>query len=307
MNEKDILLIINPNSSKGKGKKKAQLIEKIFEENERDCDIAYTERPQHAIELAKKGAEAGYKTIIAAGGDGTVNEVCNGIMLSGKTPTMGIIPIGRGNDFAWMIKVPKKLKEACRIILEEKAEIVDVGFSKGGNYPEGVYFLNGEGFGFEPMINFKASSYKNLNGMPSYIAGFIYLLMHAPKPYKIKLTTDSGTRELETQQISVCNGERMGSSFHLGPNAIIDDGLLELSYAKEPIKSFGLFKLALRFLFGTHLKSNKIFYERITHLTVESEKEDLQIHVDGEVVSYGTDKCEINIIPAGIKIHFKKN
>ena len=127
MLEKDILLIINPNASKGRGRKSAKLIQSIFKSRGRQCTVAYTKGAGHAATLARKGVQYEYKVIIAAGGDGTVNEVLNGIMFSGRSSsvTMGIIPIGRGNDFAWCAGIPRKLEESIDLIINGSAKPVD--------------------------------------------------------------------------------------------------------------------------------------------------------------------------------------
>ena len=116
MLEKDILLIINPNASKGRGRKRAQEIKDSFKAYGRQCTVAYTRGPGHASLLARKGVLYEYRVIIAAGGDGCVNEVVSGIMEDGAKVRMGVIPIGRGNDFAWVAGIPRKLDEAGVIL-----------------------------------------------------------------------------------------------------------------------------------------------------------------------------------------------
>ena len=107
----DILLIINPNASKGKGKKKAKKIKDIFASKGKICTIAYTIGKGHAEKLAKSGVETGFKTIIVAGGDGSVNEVINGLMRAKghENVNLGIIPLGRGNGLLVFLIMSKKL------------------------------------------------------------------------------------------------------------------------------------------------------------------------------------------------------
>ena len=147
MLRKDILLIINPNASKGRGRKKAKEIQSLFRNMSRECTVAYTRAPGHAESLAKRGALYGYDTIVVAGGDGTVNETVNGIMKSGVSGVrMGIIPIGRGNDFSWMAGIPSKQKKAVELIARGISRKIDVGFCVGTEHPDGMYFVNGAGF-----------------------------------------------------------------------------------------------------------------------------------------------------------------
>ena len=243
------LVVINPKASKGKGEVKAKKITEYFKNAGWNCTVAYTQGEGHAEKLAKSGAENGFKTIIAAGGDGTVNEVINGIMRSGKDVDMGIIPVGRGNDFAWIAGIPTDWKKASDIIIKGNPTKTDVGHAKGKIADK--YFLNGMGFGFEPLVNFKAQSYKHINGMASYVAAFLSVLINPPKGYEVSMTLDGGeSKILKTQQISMNNGRRMGSSFLMTPRAEIDDGLLDYMFTNHLLKGFGLIKMVLKFFKG---------------------------------------------------------
>ena len=311
MLEKDILLIINPNASKGRGRKKAHEIKEAFQRNLRQCTVAYTRGPGHATILAKKGVLYEYKVIIAAGGDGTVNEVLNGIMSSDnhRNVTMGIIPIGRGNDFAWSAGIPTNIRKAVELILANRSGKVDVGLCCGSGHKDGLYFFNGAGFGFEPAVNFRAMGYKHLNGMPSYIAAFIYILFHFPSPYHLTLTVDDEEYALDTQQISVCNGRRMGSAFLLAPKASITDGMFDVMYTTHPFSSRGeIMKAVLEFLRGTHVAESDTFvYRNARKVLIESKDAVIEAHCDGEVFSRVGSRFELTIIPAALKlIHGKE-
>ncbi len=311
MLEKDILLIINPNASKGKGRKKAHEIKDAFQRNSRQCTIAYTKGPGHASILARKGVLYEYNVIVAAGGDGTVNEVLNGIMTAEghERVTMGIIPIGRGNDFAWSAGIPNNIDKAVKLILSNRSEKVDVGLCVGTDHKEGLYFFNGAGFGFEPVVNFRAMGYRHLNGMPSYVAAFIYILFHFPSPYHVNITIDGEERTLVTQQISVCNGRRMGSSFLLAPKARLNDGLFDVMYTTHPFSSTGeILRAALAFLRGSHVSDSDDFaYMNARHVLIESAEGNMEAHCDGEVFSRAGSRFELTIQPSALElIHGKE-
>ncbi len=297
-----ILLIINPNSSKGNGKKKAEKIKAVFKEKGIDLDVSYTEKKGHAEKLSFDAAVSGkYETVIACGGDGSVNEVINGIMKSGKDVKMGIIPIGRGNDIAWNYGI-KSADDAIAKILNSRGKRVDVGIVKGGNYPEGRYFLNGNGYGFEPLVTFLAMDFKHVNGIISYILAFISIMINPPKPYSVTIKTEEKVRDVETQQISISIGRRMGSTFILAPNAVVDDGYFELMYTVHPFTRFSLLSAVFRFLRGTHLKCKKDFESyRTKSVEIISKRGVLSSHVDGEVISRDDGKdFSISIIEKGV-------
>ena len=301
------LLIINPNASKGKGRTKAGLIRELFDRAGHELDIAYTEREGHAEELALEAAENGAETVIAAGGDGCVNEVINGIMKSSRREEvkMGIIPIGRGNDYAYSLGLDIPLEDAVGKILAGKGMKVDIGISKGGAFPEGRYFANGNGFGFEPLVNYRAMQFKHLNGMASYIAAFLQIMVTPPRPYDVTLVTDREEVKIRTQQISVCIGERMGSVFKLAPGAIVDDGRFDFMYTKKPFTRFTILTAVLRFLRGTHLKAKETFEGyHATKITIRSERAEIYSHCDGEMTAKGDGKdYEIEILPSALWVY----
>ena len=301
----NILLIINPNASKGKGRKKAKRIKDIFALHGRQCAIAYTSGKGHAEKLAKSGVESGIRTIVTAGGDGTVNEVINGIMKARghENVAMGIIPVGRGNDFAWIAGIPNDISKAVDIILNNEPKATDVGFGKGTDRERGVYFLNGMGFGFEPMVNFLAQDYKHINGMMSYVAAFIHMLFNPPKGYRMHVKIDDEEFDLVSQQFSCNNGRRMGSSFLMTPLAEIDDGYLDYMYTKKLFRGFGLIRMALRFFRGAMVTDKENFgYGRARRVEITTQKDLVVSHVDGEEFSRKGKHFVIEIIPSAIKL-----
>ncbi len=302
---KEILLIINPEASKGKGRKKAQIVCSCLEKDNISYTIAYTNGKGHAEKLAKNGANNGFKTIVAVGGDGTVNEVINGIMRSDNRSKvkMGIIPIGRGNDFAWVCGITSNIKKSVNRVIKGEAKPTDVGFCYGPDKPSGMYFLNGAGFGFEPMVNFKAMEYKHLNGMPSYVAAFLYILKNITDGSKVKLKFDGNEKDLSTQQISVASGIRMGSTFKMTPLAKIDDGKLDLMFTNRVYRGLALLSLVFSFLRGAQVKDKKNFsYYQVKEVEIESEKADLPVHLDGEVYSKKAKRVTVKVIPGAIKL-----
>ena len=304
MLKKDILLIINPNASKGRGRKKAKQIQALFRGLGRECTVAYTRAPGHAESLARRGASYGYDTIVAAGGDGTVNETVNGILKSGaKNVRMGVIPIGRGNDFAWMAGIPGNQKKAVRLIASGNAKRIDAGLCKDTEHPDGMYFVNGAGFGFEPMVNFKAMEYKHINGMLSYAIAFLSILAHPPKPYSVMLTIDGESRRLETQQISVSNGRRMGSAFIMAPLAEIDDSYFDVMYTTHGFERKGLLKAVLAFFRGAQISDKNDFaYIKAREVIIKADEAVVEAHCDGELFSHHGRSITITICPGALEL-----
>lgn len=307
MHGDDVLLIINPKSSKGKGEQKAKKLGVYFKEKNVKCTIAYTMNAGHAEKLAEAGIANGFKRIVAVGGDGTVNEVLNGIMKSGKSGIkMGIIPVGRGNDIAWMAKIPKNLYKAADLIINGDARDADVGLCVDlGNGGKERYFLNGTGFGFEPLVNFKAMSYKRINGFLSYAVAFLFYAKNPPRGYDVHIVADERTFDLKTQQISVANGIRMGGGFKIAPNAKMDDGVFDLMFPNDVYLGFHLFRLILSFLKGAQVRDKEKFtYINAKHVEIKMKESTIPVHSDGEVVSYNGTSFSLDLIPSGLKLYY---
>ena len=301
-------IILNPNAAKGRARATQGAIARCFSEKGYPFEIVLTERPLHAIELAAKAVLEGYKLIVAAGGDGTLNEVVDGVLRTCRekklpfheVPVVGLIPVGRGNDFAYIARTPKDIAHACDLIMEQKWMPTDCGEVFAGKYPQGRYFINGVGIGFEPLVNFVASDFKHISGMLSYLMGLLKVMMHYPKPLYVTFESDNGTCACETQQISVCNGRRMGSMFLMGPEAIIDDGLLDVVYANQEIKGYQILWYALKFFSGKQIFSPKFSSFRTTRITVKAQGS-LACHADGEEISRGCETISIQLYPASLK------
>lgn len=300
-----VCVIVNPNSAKGKGAKCIGKIERAFEKAGIRAEILITGKAGDAEAMSLQACLSGFGTVVAAGGDGCVNEVVNGIMKSGRKVSMGIIPTGRGNDFAWVAGIPREIEKAVTLIACGTARLIDTGYLEGGVFKDGHYFLNGTGFGFEPAINFTAASYRHLNGMVSYIMAFFHCLIHIPAPYELELEVDGKKQNLCSQQISVCNGRRMGSAFILAPNAILDDGLLDIVYATRPVTRRQLLPMVISFFRGTQLEKCSFMSQlRGRSVRITSRRRDLIIHTDGEFVSRDEEKCLVRIIPSSLSLFY---
>ncbi len=309
-NTPSLCIILNPNADKGRARDKQGKIEAVCKKYNLSYKLVLTEGPLDAIELAKQAVFDGFPTIVAAGGDGTVNEVTDGVVRGirekklsfAQAPVLGLIPIGRGNDFAFSAHIPQSIEKAIELISLEQWSATDYGELTGGRFDKGRCFLNGVGIGFEPLVNFVASDFKKIHGMASYLMGFVKVMLNYPKAIPISVVLDSSdTIQVETQQLSVCNGRRMGSIFIMGPKAVIDDGLLDVVYANKPLKGREIVALATRFFKGTQLKTPHFSLVRAAKVTLKTLENRLVCHADGEEVSRGCNQIDIQLFPGELK------
>jgi diacylglycerol kinase family enzyme len=138
--------------------------------------------------------------------------------------------------------------------------------------------------------------------MLSYLLGFLKILVHYPQPVHIKIETENESFFCDTQQLSLCNGRRMGSAFIMGPYAELDDGLLDVVYANKPIAGKHILRYAIRFFSGSQLKTDRFSLIRAQRVTISSEQDDLVCHTDGEEVSRGCRSITVNLHPGKLKL-----
>lgn len=300
-----IRLIVNPTAGKGAAGRMLPQIQELLRQAQGDYDLQQTERPGHAIELAQQAAREGCQVVAAVGGDGTLNEVINGLMAvraaGGPIPTLGIMPVGRGNDFAFSMGVDMDLAAGCYALTNGGRRRIDIGKLTGGFFPEGRYFGNGIGIGFDAMVNYEAARMRFLSGFSNYFAAMLKsLIVHFKAPL-VEIDCDGQTTTRRTMMISVMNGRRLGGGFLVAPNGQADDGLFDVSIIRS-LSRPAAFGLIPRFINGTQLSHPAVQFSRVRRLRVRAIEGYLPAHGDGEMFSLNGSQLEIEIIPDTLEL-----
>jgi YegS/Rv2252/BmrU family lipid kinase len=299
------LVIVNPNAGQGKGKKDWDKISALLTKFELPCKVYFTEKKLHAIELTKEGIAAGYRKIIAVGGDGTMNEIVNGAFIQTICPTqdivLGMITVGTGNDWGKMFGIPKDYEEAIRIIKEFKVFIHDTGVIKyyRGTEIEKRYFLNIAGLGFDAVVvkRTNAQKDKGRSGKAVYFYNLLKSLI-AYRNTNTEVVIDGQKIMNNTFTISLGIGKYSGGGMRQTPNAIPDDGLFDITIIRKMGK--GEIIMNLKKLYdGTILEHPKIKGYTGKNIKIDS---DPLIHVEADGESLGHSPVEFQIIPKSIKI-----
>jgi YegS/Rv2252/BmrU family lipid kinase len=268
-------------------------------------DVQRTERPLHGIELAKRAAKQGYEVIVSVGGDGTMNEVLNGILLAegeGEArPALGVLCVGRGNDFAFGVDIPIDLEAGCRAIAAGERRTIDVARMAGGDYPEGRHIGNGVGIGFDAVVGFVAAKQKRLRGFASYLVAALKTIFLYFKAPLVRIDTDHDSLEMRALMVSIMNGRRMGGGFMMAPKGDPADGLLDLCIARE-VSRPGIFALIPRFMKGSQETHPAILTERVRWIEVTALEGALPSHGDGETLCEEGQTIRVEIVPAAIEI-----
>lgn len=297
--------IVNPNAGNGKGKKDWDRISGLFARENIPITAEFTQKKGDAILLSKEAIETGYRKIISVGGDGTLNEVVNGIFLqkscSSKDISAGMIPVGTGNDWGRMFGIPLVYEGAVNVIKENKLMLHDVGVITffSGDEKKRRYFINIAGLGFEALVVKKTNRQKDKGRSNNAI--YFYNLLTSLISYKkavVDIIIDKIKTRCKVFSVNVGNGRYCGGGMRQTPDALPDDGLLDITV----IKDMGRIEVIrnLKILYdGTILSHPKVDGYRADNLRVESESL-LYAEADGE--SLGHTPVDFGIIPSAIKV-----
>ena len=298
-------VIVNPICGRGYGEKSIPVIEHRLQSAGVEYTLIRTERVWHAAELAEKAAREGYDIVVCASGDGTINEALNGLMKAkndgfDKT-AFGVISSGTGNDFSGGMGIPTDTEHSLDLLLSNKRKKIDLGFVKGGDFPEGRYFGNGIGIGFDAAVGTAASKVRWTRGLPAYLIGVIATVFLYYTPPKVSIQVDDEEIIQRSLMISVMNGKRMGGGFQMAPSSKVDDGVFDLCICETASKA-RIFGLIPYFLKGTQAGQPEIKMRQAKKICVNVLDGDFPAHADGEMLCYNGTRLEMQLIPSAIEI-----
>ncbi len=307
MTREQYLIIVNPSAANGKAVSRIGEIEGLLHTRKVDYSLLFTESPGHAISLARAAAgEARYGTIVAAGGDGTVNEVINGLMEARgqgvEVPDLGVLPIGRGNDFAYGAGVPDSQEQAVEVLIQDDGYDMDVGRISGGLYPEGRYFGNGIGIGFDTIVGLEAAKAKWAPGFFGYVYGALKTFLLFPRAPHIVMDYGDDRFEGMSHQISIMNGRRMGGTFFMAPDSLNNDGAFDLCMAAKALTRGEMMKAIVQYTKGSQIHNPIFRLGRAERYRIEAPEGGLICHADGETITTDARLLDVECIPSALKM-----
>jgi diacylglycerol kinase (ATP) len=294
-NKEKWCFIVNPTSGGGSGKLLIPELETQLADRSLDASILITERHDHAIELSRRSLENGCSHIIAVGGDGTMNEVARPL-IGQQGVTTGLVPAGTGNDFIQILGFADRFSEAQWDIFFRQTTIrMDVGEVNG------LYFLNGMGLGFDAQV--AAENYVEPgevakgHGKGKYIWHIVKTLLFY-KECKVTITSRDQQEESDCFINTISVGRRFAGSFFLTPEAIANDGLLDVCMIRK-LNLLQRFKILSMVPKGSHISDNKVDYYKTDKISVDF-GEKVPFHVDGEL--HFDTTFEVSILPSALNI-----
>lgn len=294
-------IIANPTAGKGHAALLIPQFTSYLQSKNLDFEVVQTEHPGHAYDLALQAVRDGAEVVVGAGGDGTMNEVLNGLVAARETGLpevmMGVLPIGRGNDFSFGMGVPQDLTAACDALVTARQRRIDLGRITGGLYPEGKIFGNGVGIGFDTKVGFEANKMNHLRGFLPYLLGALKTLFAYGTAPQLRIELDNETITLPALMVSIMNGRRMGGAFMMAPQSKSDDGVFTLCIANL-VSRPAILLLIGRFIKGTQESHPAIRFRNSKKITVTALDGSMACHADGETICTEGTQLTIELIPA---------
>lgn len=299
------IAIVNPNAGAGKCHRDWPKIKTLLEKYDVKFHAEFTERRFHAMIIARNKIREGYKKIIVVGGDGTLNEVINGLFaqkdLLTTDITLGMIPVGTGNDWSRMFGISTKYEEAIKILIKEKTFIQDAGrviFTRR-DQKMGRYFINIAGIGFDALVTLKTNNLKDKKrGSKLLYFWNIFTSLFGYKHFHAELQVDGALHECDIFSMNIGICQYNGGGMLQLPDAIPDDGIFDLTIIKK-IGALGILK-SLPVLYNGKIKQHpRVLTLNGKNIQVNSSGT-IFLETDGE--SLGHTPFEFEIIPQSVKI-----
>jgi YegS/Rv2252/BmrU family lipid kinase len=288
-----IKIIHNPYSARWTSQARRPEMVKALDQAGLEYDISTTDGPGHAIELAAQAVKDGYPTILAAGGDGTLGEVVNGIMKGGgerPLPDFGVLPLGTANDLVYNLSLPNDIPGMVSVIKNGHTRMIDVC------QVNDRYFLNNAGIGLEPYVTIQQQKLTRLKGVLRYLVATLIAIGHNPS-WEMHVQWDSGEYTGPVSLVSIGNGARTGG-FFMAPHADPFDGKLTFSFGCIPGRFGKLSALPMAFNehegnLAEHPKVHEFNTDWLKVTTTPSPS-----HTDGELFDLQATQLEYRIFPA---------
>jgi YegS/Rv2252/BmrU family lipid kinase len=284
-----VIFIVNPIAG---SRQKEFILESIRQQmSSKLYEICYTEYPGHAYDIALEKVEQGLKWIVAVGGDGTVNEVASALV--NTQSRLGIIPAGSGNGLARHLGIPLQVPEALAMIQIHKDQIIDAGKVNG------KYFFCTCGTGFDASVG-KKFSRDSRRGMLSYVRATIHqYINYSPKTYILK--TNHKKIKLKAFLVTFANAGQYGNNAYIAPNAVINDGMLDLCILR-PFPRTSTLTMGLRLFFKNIDQSPYLEVMRVKKASLKRKGHSkITIHLDGEPMTL-RGPLKVRVVPEALHV-----
>lgn len=305
------LIIVNPASAGGSTGRAWPGVASAVRQHFGPFEVAFTKRAGEAVEISEREACAGRRFIIACGGDGTVNEVANGILRSEAEAELGLLPSGTGGDFRRTLGVPRRTADAARALREGETRLMDAGrvtFVNEGGEAGSRYFVNVASFGMggdvikrvKSRAGLPAGAARLLGGRLSFAAAALQAAVTFEKP-SVRVSLDGGAASrMNVANFCVANARYFGGGMKIAPDAKVDDGRFDV-VAVGDVSALTVLANSYRLYLGTHLGMQQVHHALARRVRAESASEAVvKLEIDGELV--GRLPATFEIMPGALRV-----
>lgn len=303
------LAIVNPNAGARKCERDWKKISILLESHGVAYKAVFTEKRLHAVELTRKHIQEGYRKIISVGGDGTLNEIVNGVFGQSLVPTtaitLAVISVGTGNDWVRTYNLPTDYSDTIALIKKGDTYLQDAGTVSyiNGDSTKTRYFINMAGLGFDGLVAQKTNADKDLGkGNPLIYFKNIFLSLFAFKSVQTRIVIDDTEINTKIFSVGVGIGQYNGGGMKQAPNAVPDDGLFDLTLIKDMSKWSVIASVKKLYdgTIGSHKKVITLTGKRIEIVP----QIPILLETDGE--SLGKSPFTFNIVPKSLRVLINK-
>lgn len=293
-------VILNPYAGRWSSRQRWPAAEAALRAAGLAYDVAATERPGQAQELARQAALDGCSPIVVAGGDGTVGEVVNGLAQAAGSGAplgpIGIIAAGTANDIVDTVGIPRDLRAAAQTIARGQSRPMDLGEVNGR------LFVNNSAIGLEPYVTLIQQRYRRVQGPLRYMLAALRGIADCPR-WTMRLEWDGGQCEGPTTLVAIGNGPRSGGLFYMAPHASPFDGRLALVYGYRAtrLQMLGTLPRTMRPGKGSYVEIDGIHETQMSWLRVRIDRP-APAHADGEVFAPAIQELEYKVWPGRLQI-----
>lgn len=293
-----IPLFVNPSAGQWRARRVLPSIVELLTANGIEHRVVESEAAGDLEQKVRAAVDAGANQLLVVGGDGSIHEAVNGILQGGRSAELGIIPAGRGNDFAKACSIPPHWEDAALLLADRltnamPARPVDIGRMNGR------YFANGAGIGFDARVTAIARSMHLPIGELVYLVALMRGLRRGVGTHRVTVRYGEHSYEGPVTLVNVSNGPWVGGLFNIVPSALNDDGELDLLVVK-PVGRLRVLTLLPKLLGGNHMREPEVVHSRMQNCEIET-AEPMPSHLDGEVQPPQT-RFTIELLPGALPL-----
>lgn len=268
-------------------------------------DVEHTRAPRDAERIAREGVRAGIERVIVAGGDGTVNEVANGLLAAelGSYAALGVLPLGTGGDFARSLGIPRGLEGAVELLAAGKVRQIDAGrisYLDAASRKASAYFVNVASLGISGLIDQLVNrATKRFGGRASFLIGTIKAVARHRSEHVTLRVDGEVVLDAPLLLAAAANGRYFGGGMHISPEARLDDGLFDVVLVPDLPKPTLLWKLPLIYS-GKHLHDPVCRFLRGRVIEAEATSGVVLLDIDGEAL--GALPARVDVVPNALSV-----